>query len=147
MRYHVKGIIHHHPMSSKHSLSLFPVVALLLSATLWGVLWYPMRLLEANGLLGLWATLIVFGTSMIIGLPMLWQRRHELKKPGYFLLLALANGWCNTAFILAILEGNVVRVLLLFYLSPLWTALLGKLILKESLSRSAKWTAPSNLTG
>lgn len=147
MRYRVKGIINHHLMSSKQSLSLFPVVALLLSATLWGVLWYPMRLLEANGLLGLWATLIVFGTAMIIGLPLLWQRRHELQNSGYFLLLALTNGWCNTAFILAVLEGNVVRVLLLFYLSPLWTALLGKLILNESLSRSAKFILLLAMTG
>ena len=134
-------------MSSRQSVGLFPVVSLLLSATLWGVLWYPMRLLEASGLPGLWATLIIFGAPMIIGLPMLWGRRHEIQKPGYFILLALANGWCNTAFILAVLEGNVVRVLLLFYLSPLWTVILGKFILKESLSGAAKFTLTLAMTG
>lgn len=134
-------------MLSRQPVSLFPVFTLLLSAGLWGVLWYPVRLLEANGLNGLWATLIIFGTPMIFGLPALWQRRRELQDPVYFVLLALANGWCNTAFILAILEGNVVRVLLLFYLSPLWTVILGKWILKESLSRSAKFTFAIAMTG
>ena len=134
-------------MPSRQSVSLFPVLTLLLSAGLWGVLWYPMRLLETNGLNGLWATLIIFGTPMMIGLPVLWRRRLELQNPGYFVLLALANGWCNTAFILAILEGNVVRVLLLFYLSPLWTVILGKWILKESLSRTDRFTLAIAITG
>jgi drug/metabolite transporter (DMT)-like permease len=49
------------------------------------------------------------------------------------LLMALAAGWCNVAFIVAVLEGNVVRVLLLFYLSPFWAVCLGWLLLDESL--------------
>ena len=35
------------------------------------------------------------------------------------------------------LDGNVVRVLLLFYLAPLWTVILGWLILKEAISKSS----------
>lgn len=106
-----------------------------------------MRLLESSGLVGLWATLIIFLTAMILCLPLLWQRRHEVRSPGYFLLLALASGWCNTAFILAVLEGSVVRALLLFYLSPLWTVILGRLILGEKLSRAAKSTLALAMIG
>jgi drug/metabolite transporter (DMT)-like permease len=45
--------------------------------------------------------------------------------------LLLAAGWTNVAFVLAVLEGEVVRVVLLFYLSPVWTVLLGRWLLHE----------------
>ena len=121
--------------------SWLPVASLLLSATLWGLLWLPLRLLEGAGLHGLWTTLIIFGAPLCLGLLSLFRRRHELvMHPKRLLIFALANGWCNTAFILAVLDGNVVRVLLLFYLSPLWAVLLGKFILKEVLTPGARMT-------
>ena len=48
--------------------ALFPVFSLLLSATLWGVIWYPLRLLEAAGLSGLWTTLASYGAALLLGL-------------------------------------------------------------------------------
>lgn len=103
-----------------------PVMALLFAATFWGGIWYPLRELEAAGLGGLWTTWIIFGTATLVAVVLAWPRRRELSAhPGLLLLLALAGGWMNTAFVLAMLEGNVLRVLLLFYLSPLWSTLLG----------------------
>lgn len=124
-----------------------PVVALLISATMWGVLWYPMRLLADNGLEGLWSTLIVFSAALVAGLPMVWRHRVEVRYLGHYSVLALASGWCNVAFILAVIDGNVVRVLLLFYLSPLWTVIFGKLILDETLTREARATLVLAMTG
>ena len=113
---------------------LLPVFSLLLAATLWGVFWYPLRLLEEQGLHGLWATFFIYSGTSGVMLYILRGRYAEFKLQPWLLMgIALASGWCNTAFILAILEGNVVRVLLLFYLSPLWATLIGWLILKEQL--------------
>jgi len=118
-----------------------PVASLLFSATLWGLLWWPLRWLQAHGLQGLWSTFIIFGIPMCLGLPYLVSRRREVMAyPGLLSIVALANGWCNTAFILSVLEGNVVRVLLLFYLSPLWAVLLAKLILGEALGLHGRAT-------
>jgi drug/metabolite transporter (DMT)-like permease len=50
-------------------------------------------------------------------------------------LMAAAVGWCNVAFVLAVLDGTVVRVLLLFYLSPLWALVLGWVMLGENPGR------------
>ena len=102
-----------------------PVIALLWAATFWGAVWYPLRLLETAGLSGLWTTWVIFATAALPGLWMAWSKRAELlEQPGLMLLIAVANGWLNTAFVLAMLDGNVLRVLLLFYLSPLWSTLL-----------------------
>ena len=49
--------------------------------------------------------------------------------------LTLSAGWTNLGYVLAMLGGEVMRVLLLFYLAPLWTVLLSHLLLGERLNR------------
>jgi drug/metabolite transporter (DMT)-like permease len=123
------------PMTNSNiekTASFFTVLVLLWAATFWGTVWYPLRLLEQAGLSGLWTTWIIFCTAALQGLWLAWPHRRELlKQPRLLILIAVANGWLNTAFVLAILDGNVVRVLLLFYLSPLWSTLLAWLWLGE----------------
>lgn len=125
-------------MSSKSTI--LPLTALLLGAAFWGVSWYPLRALEANGLAGLWATLLIYGTAFVIGLAAMALRRERLRWNPWLPWLLFASGWCNVAFILAVLEGSVVRALLLFYLSPLWTVVLGRVLLKEAPSPMARLT-------
>ena len=115
---------------------IIPVIVLLWTATFWGVVWYPLRLLEGAGLSGLWTTWVIFAVAAVPGLVLSWRHRQVLwRHPGLLLLIGLLNGWLNAAFVLAVLEGNVVRVLLLFYLSPLWSTLLGWWWLGERPSR------------
>jgi drug/metabolite transporter (DMT)-like permease len=125
-------------MPSKHTNPVLPVLSLLLTAAMWGIVWYPLRLLEQNGLAGLWSSLISYGAALLVGL--IWMSRKSWQmpaRPWVLLLMMLAVGWCNVSFVLAILEGTVVRVLLLFYLSPLWALLLGWLMLGEKPAASA----------
>lgn len=123
--------------SSQHT-SVFAVVSLLLAATLWGVFWLPLRWLEQLGLHGIWITFLIYCGTLVYCIPILiYSRREFLRQPILLFLIGLSSGWTNTAFILAILDGEVVRVVLLFYLSPLWATLLARLVLKEQLSRRA----------
>jgi drug/metabolite transporter (DMT)-like permease len=116
-----------------------PVLSLLVGASLWGVAWYPLRLLEAAGLSGLSLTFIVYAAALIASLPYTRIGLRELvHAPGLALALMAAAGWTNIAFVLAVLDGNVLRVLLLFYLSPLWAVLLGRWLLHERLSQPAR---------
>lgn len=111
---------------------LLPVGSLIIAATLWGLFWYPLRLFEDAGLHGLWTTLLMYVGTLPMALYLLRGRLQEFATaPGLLLLLAITSGWCNTSFILAMLDGNVLRVLLLFYLAPLWTVVMGYLFLGE----------------
>ena len=111
-----------------------PVWALLLGASMWGVLWYPYRLLAQAGLDGIWATLLTYGLAFVVGLALFArQARTLLPLAPLTLVMAAAIGWSNLAYVLGVLEGQVMRVLLLFYLAPLWTVPLAWLLLRERL--------------
>jgi drug/metabolite transporter (DMT)-like permease len=92
-------------------------------------------LLEASGVNGLWASALMYCGTLVIAVPVLIKGWREItRSPLLFFFMALATGWTNISFILAVIDGNVVRVVLLFYLSPLWATLLGYFFLHEQLS-------------
>ncbi len=120
------------------STSLLAPLSLILAATVWGLVWYPYRLLEAAGLTGSVASLLTY----FVALPVLFilVARVRIAVPGergLLLALALAAGWTNLAYVLAVIYGEVMRVLLLFYLAPLWTVLFARLMLGEKAGRPA----------
>ncbi|MFP5349106.1 MAG: DMT family transporter [Gammaproteobacteria bacterium] len=135
-------------MSSNRTSAYLPVAALLVGATMWGVIWYPMRLLETHGLAGIWLTFILYTAALIVSLPWAAGTLREFASEWRTLVpLALAGGWANTAFVLAILDGNVMRVLLLFYLAPMWAVPLGWILIGERVSRFALVTLVVALSG
>lgn len=126
------------PMPTNSPARWLPVATLALGASLWGVIWFPMRLLEAQALTGIWLTLILYGVALAASLPWAWRAFADYRHGfGALTLLMLAAGWTNVAFVEAVLTGNILRVLLLFYLSPLWQVLMGWVILHERPSRTA----------
>jgi len=134
--------------TSKPDNRLLPVLSLLFTATLWGVVWYPLRLLEGQGLAGLWSALISYGAILCVFLWVLVRDRKSLAANLLPLtLMGLSAGWCNVAFIMAVLDGHVVRVLLLFYLSPFWAVCLGWLMLGERLDGKSMLVFAVAVTG
>jgi drug/metabolite transporter (DMT)-like permease len=110
---------------------VWPALALLLNAFVWGVSWWPLRQLQAHGLHPLWATALVYVISMALLLafrPGAW--RGFAKQPLLWCLMAAA-GMTNVGFNWAVTVGDVVRVVLLFYLMPAWTVLLAWPLLGE----------------
>lgn len=116
---------------------MLPYIACLIAATLWGLLWYPLRLLHEAGLPGIWATLLIYLAAILVVIPYWYRNRITITQPVLLTGIAIAAGWTNLAFILALLEGTVVRVLLLFYLSPVWAILLARIFLQEKLTRQS----------
>lgn len=125
------------PSSNKeYSLA---VSAILFSAAMWGLIWYPMRLLEQAGMPVVWTTLAAYlAAALVASVQLIWVwKRIAQQWPPSLWALALAAGLTNLAFLVALIEGEVVRVMLLFYLSPLWSVLLGHWWLGERISRQS----------
>ena len=112
-------------------------LALVFNAFVWGVSWWPFRQLENLGLHPLWATVLIYAVAVLaitLARPAAW--RELLTHPALWLLV-LASGTTNAAFNWAVTIGDVVRIVLLFYLMPLWAVLLARLLLHERLTRAA----------
>jgi drug/metabolite transporter (DMT)-like permease len=109
------------------------VLALMLNALVWGVSWWPFRQLQARGLHPLWTTVLVY--TLAVAVILLWRPAalRQLRQTRALWTLMLAAGLTNAAFNWAVSIGEVVRVVLLFYVSPLWTALLARWLLHEPL--------------
>ena len=112
------------------------VLALLGGAMIWGVIWFPYRLLRDAGIGGIWATTISYTLAFALGLFIFRRGIRAVPMRWSVLWLALAAGGCNLAYVLATLSGEIVRVMLLFYLAPLWTVVLSRVLLGERLSRA-----------
>lgn len=122
---------------SAHSIALphhrlLPASALLVAALTWGVIWYPYRLLEQAQVSGALATFVTYAVALVITLPFTTRQALQYHRRWRgLLLMALASGWTNLAYVLAVVQGEVMRVMLLFYLAPLWTIVFARLLLGE----------------
>jgi drug/metabolite transporter (DMT)-like permease len=118
-----------------------PVSGVLCGALVWGLIWYPYRVLQDVGISGALAALITYLLAMLCGvfmLPRAWRELRLHKGNGAYwwaAALVLSAGWSNFGYVLAVLHGEVMRVLLLFYLAPLWTILFSYWLLGERLNR------------
>ena len=123
---------------SQHNHDRSAIICLLFSASMWGLIWYPLRLLNEANMPAVWSSLIMYLAAAVLVAPVLFRQYKIILQFRFDLvLLAIAAGITNVAFVVALIEGEVMRVMLLFYLSPLWTVLLGRWWLKETLSLSA----------
>jgi drug/metabolite transporter (DMT)-like permease len=101
--------------------SALAALALLLNATVWGLSWVPFKALGTLGLHPLWSTALFHALALPV--LMVWRPaalRVALKDSGLWLLAATA-GLTNVLFNWAVTTGDVVRVVLLFYLLPVWS--------------------------
>ena len=105
--------------------------ALVINAFVWGVSWWPFRQLQGYGLHPLWATALVYlmVAAALMTLPFKAWRGFAAHPQLWF--LAAASGFTNVGFNWAVTVGDVVRVVLLFYLMPAWSVLVAWALLGE----------------
>lgn len=125
-----------------------PIAGVLSGALVWGLIWYPYRMLQDAGVSGAMATFITYLLAMLCGafmLPRVWRERATFG--GWALLLVFSAGWANFGYVLGMLQGEVMRVLLLFYLAPVWTILFSFWLLGERLNRPGYFIVALSLGG
>jgi drug/metabolite transporter (DMT)-like permease len=126
----------------------FPVISLLIGAVFWGLLWWPLKLFAQNGLTSIFIGIVAYLMVAIIAIPVLWvQRKYWCGEWKLLLLIGLFFSMANMSFNAALMNGEVVRVMLLFYLLPAWGALGGVLVLGERLSKQRCIATVASLSG
>ncbi len=119
-------------MTTRGSATTLPALAVAGSALFWGLWWLPLRALAERGLPGGWASLAVYAVAAAVLVPVAWTRRARLRAGGWnlfwtgFLFGVVLVLWNH-----AVLVGEVVRVVLLFYLAPVWATLFALILLDQ----------------
>ena len=123
--------------ANKNATAIF---GLLFGAFCWGIIWYPYRLMAEAGVSGVASSFYTYCIAALLAgiyfskyLARHW--RKLFKQPQNVVWIGLIAGWTNLNYVLAVIDGEVMRVMLLFYLSPLWTLLLARFWLKEPITK------------
>jgi len=124
------------------------VVSLLVAGLLWGLTWIPLKYFGSQGLTGITLTMMSYGMVAILALPwILYRRGSWWAQRRLVLMIAITGGLANVCFLTAILRGEVVRVMLLFYLAPVWGVLGGRIFFGEPLTRLRLLGVATAVTG
>lgn len=119
-------------MSNNDNKNSFAVFGLLFGAVCWGIVWYPYRIMSDAGVSGVISSFYTYSIAVILAaIFFAGHWRGVFKLPLSIIWLSVVAGWTNLSYVLAIIDGEVMRVMLLFYLSPLWTLILAHYWLKE----------------
>tara|TARA_B100000963_G_C22519496_1_gene622337 strand:- start:84 stop:983 length:900 start_codon:yes stop_codon:yes gene_type:complete len=112
-------------------LSLIIVV----SSCTWGLYWLPLRSIEQSGIAGSWSIVLVNACPLIILVPLIFFNLDKLKKyPKPILFAGIMIGAAFTFYANGLVQTSVIRATLLFYLSPIWSTIIGIIWLNERLT-------------
>ena len=106
--------------------------ALLIAAGMWGLFWIPQRALEAGGLTGGWATISQMVIPFVMLLPISLWRLYKGQSFGLeYPLIGLLFGGGIACYANSFLLTDVVRALILFYITPVWTTIFEIVFLRQ----------------
>jgi drug/metabolite transporter (DMT)-like permease len=125
--------------SRNEPATIYPVLALLGASALWGLTWLPLKYFADFGIEGTTVTLVAHGSVGVLALFWLAKHRQTFLHRGLpMLLLAALGGLANLTFASAMVQGDVVRVMVLFYLLPAWGVAGGFFFLGERID-AQRW--------
>ncbi len=120
----------------KYSPTLMPSLAIAGCGAIWGLYWIPIRQLDASGIPPSWTSLITFCLVGLVSLAALvFQKVRTGRLHWSIILTGLITGTCFVFYAVALIMTEVVKVVLLFYLTPVWSTILGKFLLDERITK------------
>ncbi len=127
-------------VSENYNTSL-ATLAVTFGAAIWGIYWWPLRYIEQLGMTGLWTVVLASAVPLVILLPLLvYYQMRSRQGLMTILVIGLFSGSAVTFYSIGLIETTVVRATLLFYLTPVWSTLIGISVLNESVMWN-RWAA------
>lgn len=108
---------------------------LIAGGCMWGVYWMPLLYLESLGLIGAAAGTVLYIGCLIALIPVMIKYRHLFRSQWRVLLLSgVLTGCAFSLYTTSLAYTDVIRSILLFYLTPVWGTLIGIFVLNEKLT-------------
>ena len=109
--------------------------ACLYAGAVWGLFWIPLRELEDAGFQGLWITVVYFLIPALCLIPVtIWRWKYVKRGRFQLQITAIISGGALLLYSTSIVYTDVVRAILLFYLTPVWGISLGRIFLGDKIS-------------
>ncbi len=105
------------------------------SGVAWGLFWIPLRGMDDAGVTDAWATVLFYGIPLIMFSPWIVVNWRRIARCGWSLhFIGIATGVSLAFYSNAMLYTEVVRGLVLYYTTPVWSLLLARVVLGESIT-------------
>jgi drug/metabolite transporter (DMT)-like permease len=122
-------------MLTRLSLTTRASLACAYSGVAWGLFWIPLRGMDRAGVTDAWATVLFYGIPLLIFLPWILRNWRRILNGGWSLhAIGITTGVALAFYSNALLYTEVVRGLVLYYTTPVWSLLLARLVLGESIT-------------
>lgn len=123
-------------------------ITLVIGGIMWGLYWIPVRFLYDLGLSGPWPGIAMFTSALLVLVLLVWRERRILAQNWRNLLVSgVFTGAAFSLYSISLVHTDVVRSILLFYLTPIWGTFLGLIFLGERLSMGRLAGLASGLSG
>lgn len=110
-------------------------IGIVIGGALWGLLWVPIRAMEHAGLHGAWSGFALYSVAVALMIPLLVaMRARPLAHLSVLIPCGLLTGCAFSLYSTSLVLTDVIRSVLLFYLSPVWSTALGLAFLGERLT-------------
>ena len=128
-------------MNFRKPTDAFASTAVLISAAIWGLYWVPLRYLESVGVAEAWTVVLInLPAAAIISIAFFAQLRIHRPHLTRAVAIGILMGFTVAFFTMGLVYSSVIRVTLLFYLTPIWSTLIGMYWLNEPTTKS-RWLA------
>lgn len=123
-------------------------LTLVLGASVWGLYWVPLREMNRLGIEGTWGVVFFNFCPLLVLLPLLiWKRVNIWTKPGPALFIGVMTGVAMGIYSTSMVIAPVIRVTMEFYLTAVWSTIIGVVWLSEKLDLRRVATVFAGLFG
>jgi drug/metabolite transporter (DMT)-like permease len=115
------------------------MVSVAAAGAAWGIFWIPLRALDDAGVVGAWAVVFFYVLPTLLLAPIIVLRRRQIVDGGWPLQVAgMLAGVSLVCYAGALIFTEVVRATLFFYLTPIWSTVLARVVLAEPIA-APRW--------
>lgn len=116
----------------------------LATGILWGFYWLPVRALEGMGLPGPWGTAAITGAAVLALAPFARGLRGA---SGVAVISTALGGAAFALYSVGFIYGRVAMIILMWFLTPVWSTLIGRLLMGWATPRLRLWAIALGLCG
>ncbi|MDH3631516.1 MAG: DMT family transporter [Gammaproteobacteria bacterium] len=122
-------------MFTSLSLKARASLACAYSGVAWGLFWIPLRGMDNAGVTDAWATVLFYAIPLLLFSPWIFVNWRRIAHCGWSLhFIGIATGVSLAFYSNALLYTEVIRGLVLYYTTPVWSLLLARIVLGEKIT-------------